>query len=111
MTLYNQYAFVFMLLVVGFVAGYLLGRVDFICARLATSRGENNTPQPKGFSFKPDSTPGTGKAAAVIDERKYVAPIKTDGLAKAADTTLGKTTTTADDIQYSVSKLAQLKGK
>jgi hypothetical protein len=47
-----------------------------------------------------------------IDDRKYVAPINTAGLTRGdATNSIGKTTATKDDIQGSVSKLAQLKGK
>lgn len=51
-------------------------------------------------------------SAVDIDSSKYVAPIDTAGMKRVGSTnSIGKTTATKDDIQGSVSKLAQLKGK
>lgn len=109
MTLYSQYFFGFLLGAGGFVLGYLVGRVDLICARLSSSAPA--LPTPKSFSFNTRQSVAAGTAPPTIDERKYVAPIKTDGLVKTDSIALGKTTAKEDDIQSSVSKLAQLKGK
>lgn len=46
-----------------------------------------------------------------INNSKFVAAVKTDSLTKSNETAIGKTVTTDDDIQASVSRLAQLKGK
>jgi len=96
---------VFLGILGSFVAGYLVGRVDKIAGAL-----QSNTQQPASF-LKAAKTSAAIKAAVNIDDTKYVTTIRTDGLAKMQDTAIGKTTTTQDDIQTSVSKLAQLKGK
>jgi hypothetical protein len=100
----------FVFVLIGFVLGYLLGRIDALIDIFRDSDKDNGLPKPKPFSFTKSAEP-TARKSVTIDERKYVAPISTDGLAKAETTTLGKTTTKEDDIQASVSKLAQLKGK
>ena len=60
-------------------------------------------------------TAGKEPKAAVsvnMDASKYVAPIDTAGMTRGDSTnSIGKTTATKDDIQGSVSKPAQLKGK
>ena len=105
--MYNQYALIFGLLFFGFAAGYLVGRVDLVICKLAQGPVSAG-----GFTFnrKTDNT-GKVKTDVTIDESKFVTTINTDGFSKSSDTTLGKVTEKSDDIQASVSKLAQLKGK
>lgn len=105
---------VLILLVVGSVAlGYVIGRLDWLVARLA------GTVAPDITSFAPktntlraamhENTPVKNKIE--IDAGKYVGGIDTQGMQKTQDIALGKTTKTDDDISSSVSKLAQLKAK
>lgn len=90
---------------ISFVVGYLVGRVERLLQIL-----DRPADQPRSF-LKTAST-NTAKTTIQIDDAKYVAPIDTAGLSKSNSAiTLGKTTKTQDDIQTSVSKLAQLKGK
>jgi hypothetical protein len=95
---------------IGLLIGYVVGRLDFLvfltkCSGAAAPAAV----KPRGFFDQPDAKKAT--APVDIDTRKFVNPVKTDDLTKAADTSLGKTTVAQDDIQASVSKLAQLKGK
>jgi len=98
---------------IGLLIGYIVGRLDFLV--FLTKCADTVAPlspaavKPRGFFEQPD----VKKPASPldIDTRKFVNPVKTDDLTRAVDTSLGKTTVTNDDIQASVSKLAQLKGK
>lgn len=96
---------------VGVVVGYLLGRVD----GLARSAAEDGDTLRLEARQRPATRPSAKQQAAAlqinIDETKFVAPISTAGMARNENVTLGKTTEIADDINSSVSKLAQLKGK
>jgi hypothetical protein len=99
---------------VGLLVGYIVGRLDFLvfltkCSDTAVATTQTQVAvKPRSFFDLPEET---AKRALDIDTRKFVNPVKTDDLTKAADTSLGKTTVANDDIQASVSKLAQLKGK
>ena len=100
---------------IGLLVGYIVGRLDFLvfltkCSPTAapTSAPASVFVKPRSFFDAPDDKP---KPSFDIDTRKFVNPVKTDDLTKNADTSLGKTTVAHDDIQASVSKLAQLKGK
>lgn len=100
----DNVAFVFCLLG-SFVLGYLIGRVNQLSA-LVTGQ----TDKPRSFLQTSKSQPV--KSAINIDDATYVAPIDTGGLSRTnSPTPIGKTTKTQDDIQTSISKLAQLKGK
>lgn len=97
-----------------FALGYIVGRVNLVVALLA----EKQTQAPVGFfqKHKPqgprENAESANRAAGVaIDSSKFVAPISTAGMERKDTAALGKTTTTEDDIQASVSKLAQLKGR
>jgi hypothetical protein len=94
--------------VIGLFIGYIIGRLDFL---VFLTRSANTTAapvKPRSIFDSPEDKP---KAPLDIDTRKFVNPVKTDDLTKNVDTSLGKTTVAQDDIQASVSKLAQLKGK
>lgn len=97
-----------------FVLGYVAGRVDLI---LLTLR-EQHTHQPVQSFFskkaKADDRKDNKPAPVAVDDidtRVYVAPIATDNLTKTNESQLGKTSVTADNINQSVSKLSQLKGR
>jgi hypothetical protein len=112
------------LVCIGYVAGYIVGRLDIVygalrlLVRIATDATETpSTPvmqrsaSSRRFSTAPSDTPAPKPARVDINETKYVTPISTAGMENKATTALGKTTAVADDINSSVSKLAQLKGK
>ena len=110
------YSTVFLFVFFSFAFGYVVGRVDLICARLGSNKRDESPP-----SYAPVAS-NTLRAAmqdakAVktskieIDTGTYVGEINTNTLQKTQQLALGKTTQTADDISSSVSKLAQLKGR
>lgn len=87
----------------GVLAGYLLGRVDNLITALRQPE------RPKDFFRQQAETPS--RAGVQIDERKVVSKIDTHSLQNVSQAALGKSTVKPDDINSSVSKLAQLKGK
>jgi hypothetical protein len=98
---------------VGIILGYFLARLDAIYTLL---RGQSNSApsQPQSFFAKQKRDQAEveermGKIS--IDERKFVADIKTDNIKKVTEVELGKKTQQQDNINQSVSRLAQLKGK
>jgi hypothetical protein len=109
-----------LLLGLGYLVGYIVGRLDLIWREFSTFQKQHKTRQPAVKTEKPrdfftkaadTDVEDQARAQIEINERKYVSAIKTDDLVKNEKTTLGKTTATDDDIGASVSKLAQLKGK
>jgi hypothetical protein len=105
---------ILVLIVAGSVAlGYALGRLDWLAARFLGVMPCDFTPAaPVANTLRAamkDHAQAKGKIE--IDTGKYVGAIRTDGMQKTQELTLGKTTQTQDDISSSVSKLAQLKGK
>lgn len=93
-----------------FVLGYLCGRFG----RLTNTVKE----EPKGFfaqntvkTRRAEPTSDTPRPAVEIDERKIVSQINTDTIQKVTQVEIGTKTAVADDINASVSRLAQLKGK
>ena len=114
------------LICMGYVAGYLVGRLDIIYGTLRFMRqvvqGSDG-----GHAAQPQTVVerATSKSRAFQHEAPTLAPIKpidintstfvttvsTAGMERAGATELGKTTAVQDDIGSSVSKLAQLKGK
>lgn len=91
------------LYVTTFGLGYMFGLL-----RQRENTGEERPPSFLKTTAKDKKPP----ARVDIDASKYVAPIDTAGLTRGHSTnSIGKTTATKDDIQGSVSKLAQLKGK
>lgn len=102
------------LIVVGYAVGYTIGRLDLIyrTLRLFTSDASVSGKPADFFSkVKADDKAACVKTKIAIDDSKFVVPINTANLAKTSDAALGKITTTEDDIEASVSRLAQLKGK
>lgn len=103
------------------VVGYILARLDGIYFLLrqwhdAGLPGGVNTgsAQPAGFFTKRhdrlDGSETTG-GKIDIDSRTVVTQINTASLQRASSAEMGKTTQTADEIDKSVSRLSQLKGK
>lgn len=93
-----------------FALGYICGKLG----RLTSTVKE----QPQGFfaqntvkSRRSEPAVETPRHAVEIDERKIVSQINTDTMQKVTQTELGTKTAVADDINVSVNKLAQLKGK
>ena len=107
------YSVVVLLIAASVVLGYVVGRVDWLVTRLASSVARElplSAPVTNTLrAAMKDGAPGKGKIE--IDTGKYVGAIRTDTLQKTQQLELGKTTQTQDDISSSVSKLAQLKGK
>lgn len=89
-----------------FGLGYVLGRLRAIkCAPISENR-------PRSFLRDATAEPNTSATAIDIDNRKYVTPINTSGLTLSTpENGIGKTSEMSDNIQTSVSKLAQLKGE
>lgn len=92
-----------------FVLGYLCGKTGVVT--------RNVKEEPAGFfaqnAVKPRSPTvlGNSRQAVEIDERKIVSQINTDTMQKVTQVELGTKTAVADDINASVNRLAQLKGK
>lgn len=92
------------------VLGYICGRLSHLTNSVKEA--------PQGFFAqnpvaKPRRATEPAPAAAQIDidERKIVSQINTDTMQKVTQVELGTKTAVADDINVSVNKLAQLKGK
>lgn len=94
-------------LLIGIAIGYAIGRLDSLIGAL---RVGGNDAKPQSF-FAKEAAAKREKAKVEIDERKYVAAVNTNTLTKLSEAELGKTSVAEDNIQQSVSKLAQLKGK
>lgn len=102
----------------GFALGYIAGRLDTLARTLANS----SISPPSGFfakdnnnkSRKNHSNQGSANEPASvgdIDTSIYVGAVTTDNLVKTTGATLGTTSVTEDNINQSVSRLAQLKAK
>lgn len=113
--IYYAYATALFLLCFGYVLGYIVGRLDLVYRTVqlfAAHISDVVAEKPKDF-FRKVADEDKPKAAnkVEINNSKFVAAVKTDSLTKSNETAIGKTVTTDDDIQASVSRLAQLKGK
>lgn len=108
--------YVYLLLGLAFVAGYVVGRLDFVVCRFAHANSAThpvgtpqwNTQMREGRRGVPVQETG---AKIDINEAKVVLPVDTSGIKKASDVELGKTQTVADDVNAAASRLAQLKAK
>ncbi len=107
--------------VVAFVAGYLFARLDAVYVLLRSLHGvadildgggprSRSLPQKKKQEWT-TAEDNDGVATVAIDERKFVTKIDTAGMLRGSAADIGVTTTTADTINESVSKLSQLKGR
>lgn len=101
-------------LVIGLALGYLVGRLQKSPTTIplghysaASTVNAPSTPQVPAKS--PASTPQVPRKID-INEAKFVAPVDTGGMERLDRNELGTTTVSQDDIQGSVSRLAQLKG-
>jgi hypothetical protein len=102
-------------LLLAFALGYLTGRADSLYRVLR----DKFAPAPKAGFFSeqaPYCRPqqnGQPAPKISIDERKVVTEISTAGIAKSSEAAeeLGTKTVQSDNIDASVSKLAQLKGR
>jgi hypothetical protein len=117
------------LIFMGYVAGYLVGRLDIIYSAVrllcrAVHDGDEKLAAPaevvgqpvarKARAARPaDTTDFVVKPVVPVDinTSTFVTPISTAGMERAGAGELGKTTAVQDDIGASVSKLSQLKGK
>ena len=101
----------------GYVLGYIVGRLDLIARRLASADQATHsvgTPQwnaAKRARAGSNSAPADAIAKIDINETKVVLPVNTTGIQKVGDVELGKTTVAADDVSAAANRLAQLKGK
>lgn len=108
--------YVYLLLGLAFVVGYLVGRLDFIAGRLA---GPHSAPHPIGTPQWNTQMRETRRGVPVpeagvkidINDTKVVLPVDTSGIKKAADVELGKTQTVADNVSAAADRLAQLKAR
>jgi len=114
-SIYYAYLTALFLLMIGYIFGYIIGRLDLIyrTVRLFTLHiSDIVSDKPQDFFRKVAAEDKPKPANKVeINDSKFVAPVRTDSLTKSNETAIGKTTMTDDDIQASVSRLAQLKGK
>lgn len=102
-------------ILLAFALGYLTGRADSLYRALRDKYG----PVPRAGFFAEEAparrtqSPGPPATKISIDERKVVSEISTAGIAKSAEAAsqLGTKTVQSDNIDASVSKLAQLKGR
>lgn len=92
------------------VLGYICGRLSHLTNSVKEA--------PQGFFAQNQVTksrrqaePAPPAAQIDIDERKIVSQINTDTMQKVTQVEIGTKTAVADDINVSVNKLAQLKGK
>ena len=116
------------LIFVGYVAGYLVGRLDIIYSALrlvcktVQNSDEGHAPSAqvvgepvskKSRQLRPEEPNFVVKPMALVDinTSTFVTPISTAGMERSGAGELGKTTAVQDDIGSSVSKLSQLKGK
>jgi len=96
---------------VAFALGYICGRLSHVTSSVKDSPqgffAQNSVAMPRAAS------PTTAAPATKIDidDRKIVSQINTDTLQKVTQTELGTKTAVADDINASVNKLAQLRGR
>lgn len=109
-------SYVYLLLGLAFLVGYVVGRLDFVVCRLAHA---NPAAHPVGTpqwntqmreARRGVSVPETG-IKIDINDTKVVLPVDTSGIQKVSDVELGKTQTVADDVNSAANRLAQLKGK
>lgn len=101
---------------VAFALGYLMARAD---AMLGLLRAQELAPRtisedrhaPRKRQEWTTADDNSASDVIAIDERKFVTKIDTTAMALGSTADIGRTTTTTDTIQESVSKLSQLKGK
>ena len=87
----------------GFAIGYAVGRVDLLRSSLANADGLASSTGHKTVSQSKQAL-----KRVAIDESTYVTKVNDDSL-QSSGLSLGKTTTTQDDIGAASIKLASLK--
>ena len=108
--------YVYGLLGLAFVAGYIVGRLDFVVGWL---KGTHPTAHPVGtpqwnnaMRASRGSVPLSEPAVKIdINDTKVVLPVDTSGIQKVSDVEMGKTVAVKDDVSAAANKLAQLKAK
>ena len=108
--------YVYLLLGLAFVAGYVVGRLDFVVCRLAHANPPAHavgTPQWNAQMRANRSTVPVPEAGVKIEinDAKVVLPVDTSGMQKASTAEIGKTMAVKDDVTAAANKLAQLKAK
>lgn len=102
-----------------FAAGYLFARLDAVYVLLRASSpaadivdggGPRRSPRKKKQEWTTADDVSSSDVVS-IDERKFVTKIDTTAMTRGSAAEIGVTTTTADTITESVSKLSQLKGR
>jgi hypothetical protein len=101
---------------VGYIVGYVIGRLDLILCKFCSCADNDHKPKTAAYFTKEsnkhnDNSEIPPRSAIKIDESKYVGEIKTDNLIKAENIEFGSITAATDNIDAAVSKLAQRKGK
>ena len=95
--------------VCGLVIGYIMARLDGIYMLLRAGEAPSFTPDYRSRPASKRAEPATDLRKKSIDTGTVVTDIKTDGMSKTNDVAIGKETVLEDNLNQSVSKLAQLK--
>ena len=95
--------------VCGLVVGYIVARLDGIYMLLRAGEAPSLTMEYRAKPASKRAEPATDLRKISIDTGTVVTDIKTDGMSKANDVAIGKETVLEDNLNQSVSKLAQLK--
>ena len=91
--------------------GYICGRLSCLTSTVKAAPQGFFAQNPANKKRRVEDTTTADNVKIDIDERKVVSQINTDTMQKVTQTELGTKTAVADDINASVSRLAQLKGK
>jgi hypothetical protein len=102
-------SWIVILIAFGFFAlGYILGKMEGLIRHCVATGAVQ---APRGFfdSERPTTTHPLPRNRIDIDESKVVVGTDTSNMQRNPETELGKTTTSVDDINGSVSRLSKLK--
>lgn len=108
--------YVYLLLGLAFVVGYVVGRLDFVVGRLGASNPASHSVGTAQWNAQLRETrrsvPVQETGVKIdINDTKVVLPVNTAGMQKVGDGELGKTQTVADNVNAAADRLAQLKAK
>lgn len=95
--------------VCGLVVGYIVARLDGIYMLLRAGEAPSFIPDYRSRPASKRAEPVTDLRKISIDTGTVVTDIKTDGMSKTNDVAIGKETVLEDNLNQSVSRLAQLK--
>lgn len=95
--------------VCGLVVGYIVARLDGIYMLLRAGEAPSLTMEYRAKPASKRAEPATDLRKISIDTGTVVTDIKTDGMSKTNAVAIGKETVLEDNLNQSVSKLAQLK--